>query len=97
MPKGSKVDSFWYDVYGECSFHFTVMKQPDGEYRIYIDTQPSYPSGRNTDGHSTHRYGLDSDAPYICYEPPPRALKDAQTIAESWSRHTARYMRTGRW
>jgi len=94
---GSKVDSFWYDVYGAGSFHFTIMKQSDGEYRIYIDQQPPYPSGRATGGHETHRYGLGSGSPFICYEPPPRTLKDARTVAESWARHTVRYMRTGRW
>ena len=97
MRKGIKVDSFWYDVYGEGSFHFTVMYQPDGEYRIYIDEQPGYPGNRKVDGHATHRYGLDSGVPFICYEPPPRTLKDARTIAESWSRHTIRYIRTGNW
>ncbi|MBT3380511.1 MAG: hypothetical protein HN742_00125 [Lentisphaerae bacterium] len=97
MATESRADSFWYDVYGRGSFHFTVMKRSDGEYRVYIDTQPSYPSGRSTSGHSTHRYGLGSSRPHICYEPPPRTLKDARTVAESWARHTARYMGTGRW
>jgi len=94
---GNKVDSFWYDVYGAGSFHFTIRRQADGEYRIYIDKQPSYPSSRSTSGHSTHRYGLDSRFPYICYEPPPRNLSDARTVAESWARHTVRYMWTGNW
>lgn len=100
MADRRKIDSFWYDVYASStmSFHFTLVEQTDGTIRIYIDRQPSYPSGRATDGHSTHRYGLGCfSKPHICYDPPPRSLRDARTIAESWSRHTAKYIKTGSW
>jgi len=100
MADRRKLDSFYYDVYASPSmtFHFTLVEQSDGTIRIYIDQQPSYPPGRSTDGHSTHRYGLGLfGRPHICYEPPPRRRRDARTIAESWARHTVRYMKTGRW
>jgi len=97
MADGRTVDSFYYDVRAGkgMSFHFTVRDQQDGSKRIYIDEQPCYPSVRLTDGHSTHRYGLAGGEPYIGDDPQPRSLKDARTIAESWARHTARYITTG--
>jgi len=99
MSDRRKIDSFYYDVHSNPprSFHFTLVEQTDGTVRCYIDDQPSYPSGRAADGHATHRYGLGTGRPYICYEPQPRSHRDARTVTESWARHTARYMVTGRW
>jgi hypothetical protein len=94
--------SFWYDVAPErarvYSFHFRLMQQPDGSIHIEILSQPPYPAGRSSDGHSTHRYGLGSGGyAYICYDPMPRTVRDAKEIAAAWARRTVHYQRTGRW
>jgi hypothetical protein len=94
--------SFWYDVAPDrarvYSFHFRLMRQSDGTIHIEILSQPPYPAGRLSDGHSTHRYGLGSGGyAYICYDPMPRTVGDAKDIAAGWARRTVLYQRTGRW
>ena len=93
------ITRFWYDVYTSppMSFHFTLERYSSDEVRIYIDRQPDYPAFLCTDGHKTHRYGLGSGRPYVCYDPPPDKVTDARSIAESWARHTARYIQSGIW
>lgn len=64
------------------------------EVRIYITNQPSY-EGRDSGAHETHRYGISSGRPYICFEPPPTNLKDAINIAKEWAERTERYIDYG--
>lgn len=78
------------------SFKFKFALQGNGIIHIYILSQPSYRSGQKTDGHTTHRYGLSSGRPYICYEPMPRNMSDAKAIALEWAKRTGYYIRSGK-
>jgi len=88
----------WVDVpsYG-MSLKLKFVKQSNGDIHIYILSQPPYQRGQATDGHSTHRYGLSDDNPFICYDPMPRNMKDAKVIAREWAVRTAYYIRHGKW
>lgn len=89
----------YVDVEGDdyyMEFKFEFVKQTDGTIRTYIINQPDYASGQNTDGHSTHRYGIN-DRPYICFEPDPTHLEDAKEIAREWARRTAHYIKHNEW
>jgi hypothetical protein len=79
---------------GRYYFRFSFEKQRNGEERIYILDQPSY-RARATDGHSTHRYGLDRRS-YICYEPSPRNRDEAIKVAKAWAENTEKYIETGK-
>ena len=72
---------------GRYYFKWSFEEQSDGEVRIYILDQPSY-GGRADGAHETHRYGLSSDRPYICYEPPPDNREAAIQIAKAWAERT---------
>lgn len=78
-------------------FTFNLVKQSDGEVRIYILDGPSYGS-RATDGHSTHRYFDHGNRPYVCIEQRlrPTNLHDARSWARYWADKTAQYVKTGR-
>ena len=78
---------------GKNRFSFSFEKQSNGTVRAYVSRQPSY-RGRPRDGHSTHRYGVNS-RPYVCYEPQPRSLKSAINVAKKWSDKTERYIDRG--
>jgi len=80
------------------AFDFVFDLQPLGrEVRIYIVNQPSYGS-RASDGHTTHRLGLDTGRPYICIDQPlqPTNVPDALSWAVYWAEKSAEYIRTGR-
>ena len=76
-------------------FVFNLVRQPDGEVRIYIVNSPSYRS-RPTDGHSTHRYLDQFDRYYVCVDHSlrPTNFHDARSWARYWADKTAQYMRT---
>ena len=78
------------------SFKFKFVKQSSGEVYVYILQQPSYRADQPQSGHATHRYGV-GDRPYICYDPQPRDLATAKTIAQEWAIRTAYYIRHGKW
>lgn len=80
---------------GQADYKFKFETMPDGTERAYILQQPSY-RGRAEGAHETHRYGLDTGTPYICYDPMPRSRKDSKAIAAAWSDSTQAYISTGR-
>lgn len=67
----------------------------DGSYRIFIAHQPPYPAGRAQDAVTTHRLGLGTARPYICWTDRIPTLDQAKTIAASWAENTERYIATG--
>jgi len=98
-PRASTSRRYWYrSRHIQKPFTFNLVKQPDGEVRIYICNAPSYGS-RQTDGHSTHRY-FDSGngLHYVCVEKSlcPTNFDDARSWARYWANKTAKYIKTGR-
>ena len=79
---------------GRYYFSWSFEEHSDGEVRIFIVSQPHYGS-RPSGGHETHRYGVGSSRPYICYEPPPDNLADAIEVAKAWAERTEKYIRWG--
>lgn len=79
---------------GRYYFSWSFEEQSDGEVRIYIVSQPSY-GGRDAGAHETHRYGLGSGRPYICYEPAPDNREDAIEVAKAWAERTEKYILWG--
>ena len=81
---------------GYFDFQFE-LKPVSNEVRIFILKQPPY-GGRPDDGHSTHRYGLEANRPYICITlaAAPTNVPDALSWLVYWAEQTAQYIRTGR-
>lgn len=66
-----------------------------GVWRIHIVAQPAY-AGRHTDANSTHRLGLGTANPYICWTPEPTSQAHAKEVARLWAEGTQRYIAAGR-
>src|SRR5262245_48181596 len=95
---GTTTKRYWYrSRHIRKPFTFNLVKQPDGEVRIYILDGPSY-GYRATNGHSTHRYFDTHHRPYVCIDHSlrPTNLHDARSWARYWADKTARYIKTGR-
>ncbi len=74
-------------------FQFVYRKR-DGVWIIYIRRMPSF-NGVNESLHVTHRY-TDSSQYWVCYDPQPRTLKDAQNISRAWADRELEYIATGK-
>jgi len=85
------------DVYrtldGLQDYTFSFERQSDGNWRVYITTQPGY-NGRSSDAHTTHRLS-SGDRKYICWSDPITGLEMAKQIAASWADATQAYIKTG--
>jgi hypothetical protein len=80
---------------GTVDYQFRIVKFNDGNYRLYIISQPSY-NGRPEDGHSTHRYWDEElGCHYVCWSVDITSYEDAKTIAAKWAEGTQQYRRTG--
>lgn len=79
---------------GETNYQFSFEEQSNGEWRAYIEWQPSY-RGRSTDNHSTHRFP-DAARMYVCWENSLDSLSEAKQVAALWSDCTQEYIRTGK-
>ena len=80
---------------GSDRYEFEFERQPGGEYRIYIDQQPSY-RGRLVNGHKDHRY-TSNGRKYICWEGQPLTdLGKAKWVAAEWAEGTQRYIKWGK-
>ena len=90
----------YYDITSggyNMAFKFEFIEQTNGTIHIYILKQPDYASGQATDDHSTHRHGLGSNRPHICYAPKPTDISNAIKIAEGWAQRTAYYIKHKEW
>lgn len=79
-------------------YEFEFDLKPVGrEVRIHIKRQPPY-GRRRSDGHSTHRFGVDTAQPYICIKSDlaPTTVPEALSWAVFWAEQTAQYIDTGR-
>jgi len=80
-------------------YHFEIVKQRSGIYRIYIVQQPSY-NGRSTGDHDTHRiYDSSRSLNYICVksDKQPTSVSDATTWLIMWAEGTDHYIKHGSW
>lgn len=68
-------------------------KQVGDIWKIYILRMPSL-AGRSGDLHLTHRH-TDGRQYWICYDPEPRTLMDAQSITRGWADRELEYITTG--
>lgn len=68
-------------------------KKVNGEWLTYILRMPSL-NGRSGNLHITHRYHSNGEY-WICYDPQPKTLKDAQTISRAWADRELEYIATG--
>lgn len=73
-------------------FQFQYKKVGD-EWLTYILRMPSL-EGRDGNLHFTHRYRRGSTY-WICYDPQPKTLKDAQSISRAWADRELEYIATG--
>lgn len=83
-----------YRPEGASATYLFSFERLGGNWRIYIDAQPSY-RGRSNDLHSTHR--LPSDGRYyICWTGALTTLANAIRVAARWADNTQVYIATGR-
>ena len=68
-------------------------KRENGVWLTYILRMPSL-NGRDGNAHITHRYS-GGGRYWICYDPQPRTLKDAQIISRVWADRELEYIATG--
>lgn len=83
-----------YRAKGGFDYQFTFSwRRQHGDWRIYIDRQPSY-GGRDASEVATHRLGTSS-RPYVCWTAPLRSYEDARQVAALWADSTQQYIATG--
>lgn len=68
-------------------------KKVGNEWLVYILRMPAL-NGRSGDLHMTHRYHKDGSY-WICYDPQPSLLRDAQTISRLWADRELEYIYSG--
>ncbi len=73
-------------------FQFEI-KKVNGVWLSYILRMPSL-NGRDDDAHKTHRYNANGRY-WICYDPQPSTLHDAQLICKAWADRELEYITTG--
>lgn len=74
-------------------FTFEFQERSDGNWRVYITSQPDY-CGRDDDAYSTHRL-TDGGRRYVCWTGELRTIRDAKQVAQTWAEKTERYVRFG--
>lgn len=65
------------------------------KWRAMIVRQPPY-AGRGESAHSSHRLGLGSGTPYVCWAPEPQSRAAIEEVARVWAEGTQRYIASGR-
>ena len=78
---------------GKADYKFSFEEQPSGNWRAYIEEQPSY-QDRSTGVHPTHRH-QDGNRYYVCWTKPLDSLENAETVAAMWADATQEYIRNG--
>ena len=79
---------------GNANYGFSIERLSNGNYRVYIDGQPSYGS-RNTGFESTHRLS-DGGRHYVCWTGALKTLSEAKHVAARWADNTQQYIKSGR-
>ncbi len=78
---------------GQADYEFSFEQRPNGDWRAYIVSQPSYGS-RPTDADSTHRL-TDNGRKYVCWTAPIRSREDLKQVVALWSDSTQDYIKYG--
>lgn len=78
---------------GRADYYFSFEEQPDGSWRAFILSQPTY-EGRSTSLHDTHRLTAGGRH-YVCWTTPLMSLKAVQDVAALWADKTQTYIATG--
>lgn len=73
-------------------FQFEYKKE-NGVWLTYILRMPNL-NGRDGNAHITHRYSGGGKY-WICFDPQPKCLKDAQIISRVWADRELEYIATG--
>jgi hypothetical protein len=89
----------WSNVFyrtkdGRADYQFSIERQSDGTYRVFIISQPSY-GDRSTGAYETHRLTAGGRR-YVCWNQPLGSQEDAMSVAALWADATQRYIKSGR-
>jgi hypothetical protein len=79
---------------GRADYGFSIERQPNGSYRPYIISQPSYCS-RATGAHETHRLTSAGGRVFVCWDRALQSEEAAKKVAARWADNTQRYIQTG--
>ncbi len=79
---------------GRADYGFSIERQPDGSYRAYIVSHPSY-GRRDTSLHVTHRL-QDGSRYYVCWTNRLETEQQARQVAALWADATQEYIKHGR-
>ena len=79
---------------GRADYGFSFEQMGDGNWRAYIDSQPSY-GARDDSAHATHRLS-DGSRKFVCWDSPIRSLAGVKQVAAAWADATQNYIKTGR-
>jgi hypothetical protein len=93
IPQPPVIISFYRTKDGLADYQFSFERQPNGQWRAYILTNPNYGS-RPDDGHTTHRF-TDGGRHFICWNKPLWSEAEARLVAALWSDLTQRYVQFG--
>lgn len=78
---------------GRADYEFSFEQQRNGEWRAYIESQPSY-RGRSTSLDDTHRL-RDGSRYYVCWTRQLWNTDDLKKVVALWSDRTQRYIADG--
>jgi hypothetical protein len=78
---------------GQADYKFSFEQLPNGEWRAYIVSQPSY-RGRAKDADSTHRL-TSGGRRYVCWNTQIWSVEDLKQVVALWSDRTQEYIRYG--
>lgn len=86
-------DVDYHTLDGTAIYRFRIARIGNA-WRTHIVAQPAY-AGRPTDANATHRLGLGTANPYICWTPEPTSEGHATDVARLWAEGTQRYIDLG--
>lgn len=75
-------------------FEFNYVNLPDGTWRAYIISTPSY-KDRDRDMHITHRLSDSNGDDFVCWTEPLSSLEDCKYVSAVWAECTEKYIDYG--
>lgn len=92
-PVGEQV--YYRTQDGRADYGFSIERQRDRSYRIYIAVQPEY-GPRSAEPVATHRLTDAAGRHFICWSQPIANHLQARQVAATSAEATQRYIQTGR-